>query len=77
MNEIPIIKRNANLEILAKMINSVAKHYDCHVDYVADENRLQFVGDQDCCRHISEETLALFPRTGNADLPLKCPVDES
>jgi len=65
MNEIPITIKNANLEILAKIINAVAKQYQCRVDYVEEENRLEFVGDQDCCRHIMEETLALFPKDKN------------
>jgi len=62
MNEIPIIRKNANLEIFTKIINSVAAHYECHVDYIAEENRLAFHGDQDCCKHITEETLALFSK---------------
>ena len=74
MNEIPIVVRNKNLEILARMINSVAEKYECHVEYLDDENRLEFHGDQDCCRHITEETLALFPPDDNVALPFACPT---
>jgi len=77
MNEVlPIVVRNKNLEILAKMINSVAVKYECRVEYIDDEDRLEFHGDRDCCRQITAETLALFPAAGNAPLPLACPVDE-
>jgi len=62
MNAIPIVVRNTNLEILAKIINAVAKQYECHVSYVAHTNRLEFHGDQDCCRHIMEQALANFPK---------------
>ena len=36
MSIIPIINRDVNLEILAKLLNSVAKSYDCRVEYIAD-----------------------------------------
>jgi len=75
MGKIPIIIKNGNLEILAKIINSVAGKYDCHVDYIPGENRLEFHGDQDCCRHITEETLTIFTREENTLLPFNCPVD--
>lgn len=61
MNGLPIIIKNANLEILAKIIDASAKHYQCHVYYVAEDNRLEFHGDKECCKHLTEETLALFP----------------
>jgi hypothetical protein len=74
MNEIPVVVKNKNLEILAKMINSVAEKYECHVAYIDDENRLEFHGDGDCCRHIAEETLALFHHNDDAALPFICPT---
>lgn len=61
MMQIPIIIKNTNLEILAKIIDASAKHYQCHVIYVAGENRLEFHGDKACCKHITEEALSLFP----------------
>jgi hypothetical protein len=77
MNEVlPIVVRNKNLEILVKMINSVAVKYECRVEYIDDEGRLEFHGDRDCCRHITAETLALFPSADNAPLPIACPADE-
>ena len=75
MNQIPIVVRNNNLEILAKMINSVAEKYECRVEYLANENRLKFHGDRDCCKHITEETLALFQTGDGVTRPLSCPTD--
>lgn len=67
MDKIPIVIKSANLEIFTKIINSVAAKYECHVDYIAEENRLAFQGDRDCCRHITEKILALFSKDENAD----------
>jgi len=75
MTVLPIVIKNANLEILTKILNSVAEKYDCHVECSAEENRLDFHGDRDCCRHITEETLAIFSKDEVTELPLKCPVD--
>lgn len=52
--------KNQNLEIIAKIINSVACKYDCSVRYVAEENRLKFAGDKKCFRPIVEEMMAAF-----------------
>ncbi len=75
MHEIPIIHKNKNLEILTKLLNSVAKKYGCRVEYVPDEDTIRFSGDMDCCRHVTEETLAFFPKTATrGDLPFNCPT---
>lgn len=75
MRNIKIIIINRNLEILTILMNSVARKYGCRVEYVSAENRLRFVGDRDCCRHITEETLALFKGSaGDVAIPLQCPV---
>jgi hypothetical protein len=75
MRKIKIIITNRNLEILTILMNSVARKYGCRVEYVSEENRLRFIGDRDCCRHITEETLALFKgSTGDVAIPLQCPA---
>ena len=51
---------NMNLEIVAKLLNSVARKYDCRVQYHADENRLSFRGDTEHWQHITEELLEQF-----------------
>jgi hypothetical protein len=59
MRKIPIIFKDANLEVMTKLLNCVTKRYVCHVEYIAEDNQTQFKGDISCCRHITEETLAL------------------
>jgi|GEM_PF-1475024 len=76
MHKIPINCKNANLEILTKLLNSVAKRYGCQVEYIAEDNRLKFNGDMECCRHVTEETLAFFPKSaGQNEFPLNCAID--
>ncbi len=73
---IPIIYKINNLEILTKLLNSVAKKYGCRVEYMAEEDRIQFIGDMECCRYVTEKTLALFPKSFEAaKLPLRCNQD--
>ncbi len=72
-----IVHIDMNLEILTKLLNSVARKYDCRIEYLAEENRLRFHGDQGCCRKVTEETLALFPADRNlVHLNSSCPIDE-
>jgi hypothetical protein len=76
-DKVPIIYKNVNLEILTKLLNSVAKRYGCTVKYIAEDNRIAFSGDSDCCRHVTEEALAFFPKTvGRDEFPIQCPVDD-
>ena len=78
MHKIPIIYKNKNLEILTKLLNSVAKRYGCHVEYVAENNSIRFSGNMDCCRHVTEETLSFFPKTmQRGDFRLNCPTIET
>ena len=77
MHKIPIVYKNKNLEILTKLLNSVAKKYGCTVEYVAENDSIRFSGGMDCCRHVTEETLAFFPKTlQRGDLPLNCSTIE-
>jgi len=60
MNKLYIASKNVNLEILAKLLNSVAEKYDCFVKYDKQENSLEFIGDKSYWRHIVEEMMAFF-----------------
>ena len=74
MSSIPIVNKNVNLEILTKLLNSVAKKYGCRVEYIADDNRIKFFGDMDCCRHITEEMLTIFAFDSTASsISISCP----
>ena len=59
-NKLYIASKNVNLEILAKLLNSIAEKYDCFVKYDKQENSLKFIGDTSCWRHIVEEFLEWF-----------------
>jgi hypothetical protein len=60
IDELYIASKNVNLEIVAKLLNSVAEKYDCCVRYDQKKNSLEFFGDDAYWRHIVEEVLALF-----------------
>lgn len=59
-NKLRIAFTNVNLEIVAKILNPVARKYGCYVRYLSRENRLWFVGDQIYFRPIVEEMMASF-----------------
>jgi len=59
-NKLYIASKNVNLEILAKLLNSVAEKYDCYVKYNKQENSLEFIGDRSYWRHIVEELMTFF-----------------
>lgn len=59
-NPLQIAVQNVNLEIMAKLLNSVARKYDCHVAYNTIENRLNFTGEEEIWKHIYEELVEHF-----------------
>ncbi|MCP4748573.1 MAG: hypothetical protein GY874_20925 [Desulfobacteraceae bacterium] len=60
MKGLPVYRKNLNLEILSKIMNSVAVKYDCSIKYSSSDEAVHFHGDTDCKRHIAEDTIALF-----------------
>jgi len=60
MNKIIINKKNNNLEIVSKLMNSVCGKYDCSVKYNSENGTLDFTGNEDYKHHIAEETMSLF-----------------
>jgi hypothetical protein len=60
MRIIKIRYRDNNLEIISKLMNSVALQYDCRINYDAKENTLIFCGDDRYMRPIVEETMSFF-----------------
>ena len=57
MNNVKIIRRNGNLELITKLMNSVARKYNCHVRYDKKRGAIQFSGEKRFQRHITEEML--------------------
>ena len=60
MNKLYIASKNVNLEVIAKLLNSVAEKYGCYVRYEKEENSLKFIGDESYWAHIIEELMEFF-----------------
>jgi hypothetical protein len=57
---ITINKKDLNIKILRKLLNSVARKYDCGVSFRVNGSHLDYEGDADCAREIYAETLGIF-----------------
>jgi hypothetical protein len=60
MNKLYVASKNVNLEIIAKLLNSVAEKYDCYVRYEKQENSLKFIGEESYWSNIIEELMEFF-----------------
>ena len=60
MSAIRINRKNDNLEIMAKLLNSVAANYDCRVKYNSSSRQVQFVGEEVYKPYVIEETISLL-----------------
>jgi hypothetical protein len=60
MGELHIIRKVNNLEIISKLMNSVAKQCDCRVKYDPEGKSIRFYGDTDLQQYITEQTLSFF-----------------
>jgi hypothetical protein len=60
MSILKVNRRNQNLELVSKIMNSVAIKYECRVKYNREANALDFSGDDQLRRFIAEETLAVL-----------------
>ena len=60
MSVLKVHHRNQNLELVSKIMNSVAIKYECRVKYNPEANALDFSGDIQLRRFIAEETLAVL-----------------
>lgn len=54
------ISKNVNLEIIAKLLNSVAEKYGCYVRCEKLENSLKFMGDESHWARIIKEIMEFF-----------------
>lgn len=67
MNTLKINYLNNNAEILSKILNSVARKYDCQVRFDAQQGRVSYVGDPTLKCFIVEEAREMFqPRYSEA-----------
>ncbi len=60
MEQLRIVRKVNNLEILCKLMDSVAKQCDCRVKYSPDQGVMRFYGDTDCKEFIAKQTLSFF-----------------
>jgi len=60
MSILKVNHQNQNLELVSKIMNSVAIKYECRVKYNQESNALDFSGDDQLRRFIAEETLAVL-----------------
>jgi len=60
MEQVQIVNNVNNLEIISKLMNSVAKQYGCRVKYNPESGGIRFYGDASCQKYIVEETLSFF-----------------
>lgn len=51
-----------NLEIISKLLNSIAKKYHCSVKYQKSNQAFDFFGDKSYQNQIIEEFLSIFPK---------------
>ncbi len=55
-----ITKKNQNLEILTKVMNSVAIKYNCGVKFDSASNNICYSGDTTCKSLIVQETMGIL-----------------
>ncbi len=60
MEQVRIVRHINNLEIISKLMNSVAKQCGCRVKYNPEDGGLHFFGDASYQKYIVEETLSFF-----------------
>lgn len=51
MNPLPISEKNGNLEIVAKITDSIVKEYGCRVKFDKERGQIDLIGD-DYCKEI-------------------------
>ncbi|MEJ2158433.1 MAG: hypothetical protein P8X96_24175 [Desulfobacteraceae bacterium] len=60
MEQVKIVNKINNLEIISKLMNSVAKQCGCRVKFNPENGAICFYGDATCQKYIVEETLSFF-----------------
>lgn len=60
MSIIKINHKNNNIELVTKLMNSVAVKYGCRVKYNPETETVCFNGNDACKAFIAEETMNLF-----------------
>jgi len=51
---IPINEENVNIEIFAKIINSLIREYGCSAKFNRDTGKIDIIGEKDCISIVNE-----------------------
>jgi len=62
INMIAVKKVTNNNELLSKLLNSVARKYDCGAKFSTVSGKLHYDGDEACRQHIIAETLEMISK---------------
>lgn len=62
MSVIKINRKNTNVEVVSKLMDSVCSKYDCRVKYNSESDTVDFQGDDIIKSFIAEETMNLFSK---------------
>ncbi len=62
MSVIKINRKNTNVEVVSKLMDSVCSKYDCSVEYNPENGTVDFHGDEIYKSFIAEETMNLFAK---------------
>lgn len=62
-----VIKKPNNMEVFKKLLNSVAKKYDCGVTFSVESGRLSFDGDKECADQILKEASEILDNGSRSD----------
>ena len=62
MGVIKINRKNNNVEVVSKLMDSVCSKYDCSVKYDSENGTVDFQGDEIYKAFIAEETMNLFSK---------------
>ncbi len=62
MSVIKINRKNTNVEVVSKLMDSICSKYDCSVEYNSENGTVDFHGDEIYKSFIAEETMNLFAK---------------
>lgn len=69
INMIAIKKVTNNTELLSKLLNSVARKYDCGAKFSTVSGELHYEGEEACRQYIIDETLEMISKQ-RGDTPI-------
>ena len=62
MDGLNVTVKNSNLEVISKLMNSACAKYECSVTYNAENNTVQFTGDDSLRTFVIEDIMNLFKK---------------